>query len=140
MPRPTPPTTEPGGLPVRLRWIVAAAVVGAFFWIAGGDPGDVSHGAPDFLVGRWATDAPRYAGRSLEITPEGLVFHRGEEGPVYHGIREVLTTVEEGQLAVHFHFRGPEGGGDLTVYLSQADSTRMTLQNRPDMIWRREVP
>lgn len=140
MPQAEPGPTWPGRIPVWWALVtLAVLVVGvAFAWR--GPPGEVTSEPPRFLVGRWETDDSRYAGRALEVTPEGLIFHRGDDGPVYHGLREVRSREAEEELAVTFLYRGPEGGGDLTVYVPLDDSTTLTMQNRPDMLWRRSRP
>ena len=71
---------------------------------------------PAHLVGRWQTDAPRYAERWLEVRPDSLSFGMGRVALDVHAIEriEIEPEADEG-AAYRLHYTEVEGFSDVLV-------------------------
>ena len=92
---------------------------------------------PQFLLGVWETEDPRFQDRYLKITLEKLIFGLGEGNTVEHRIEEIKRkNVEEGELFT-FYYRdvwGKKWTQSLTY--NPADGGSIKLKNRSE-IWKK---
>lgn len=133
---PWPPTSR-----TPQRWaLVGMGVVAALLLMILGrppaPPGDALEGPPAAAVGRWTTEARRYAGRALVVTPTTVRLEMGGAGPPAEGfISEVRTWPEGSNTVVRLEYRTVDGVQILEMLLGAPD--RMRLRNPPEVVWTR---
>ena len=93
-------------------------------------------GIPAELSGRWTTDDPRYADRSLVITDSTVAFYMGDE-PI--GVHEVTRTHTEpgefGGVRYDIEYDGDGGTQLLSVVYEASPPGILRLRNQLDMEW-----
>lgn len=93
---------------------------------------------PAALIGTWTTDAPRYQGRHLSITPTTIAFGTGPLAVDVHTLSGIEVAPDpEGGTRYTLRFLEPDGAEaslDLHALGQAADTLR--ISNR-DEIWRR---
>lgn len=104
------------------------------------EPGEALPEPPPSLVGRWVTDDPRYQDRAMEFTEESLILHTGDGTNSFNGIQELRAQDGAGRTAITVSYHGPAGAGEITVFVPDANNNTLTMQNRPNVVWRRENP
>jgi hypothetical protein len=89
---------------------------------------------PSHLVGRWKTDAPRYAERWLEIRPDALAFGMGRVPLDVHPIERIEIEPEPGGGATfRLHYTEVEGFPDaLVVHYRGTPVASLTLGAREE--------
>ena len=104
--------------------------------------GSRSEGVPEYIVGAWRTDAPRYAGRVFEIDENQLRFGSGSGAPQVYRIDVVERTESSGQIHFQIHYVDPDDG-DITGTLSLLYFIRtanLHLRNDQTVTWKRVAP
>ena len=121
--------------------IIVGITIGLGLWAfsSGGDDiaGDALSEPPAELIGIWDPDAPRYEGRFLEITPEGIALGRGEPGEApYFLTRSIHRTQGDGYTAYVFEYEEPVEGVQLMEVRLYEDGA-LRLPNPDDVTWTR---
>jgi hypothetical protein len=94
---------------------------------------------PPELVGRWVSADPRFAGRTLELSPATVGFETGIDGPSRHEILRVEAPANgstEGEVTIHY--AGEQGLAYQLRLRYEARSEELRLIHRPDVVWTRE--
>lgn len=119
----------------RGRHIAAAA--GLLLVAAGGcrpaPPGPV----PDALIGRWETNAPRYAGRWLEVRPDELLWGMHDSILDRQRIDRIERATHQRTPEYRLHYREELEGYDavLRMRLEPGPPPRVRLGNGEER-WR----
>jgi hypothetical protein len=136
------PTWRPGA-PGRQRALLLAlgAVVATVVLVQVLRPKPVTT-LPAALAGEWYTDAPRYAGRRLDITTTSLAFQDGEgaaAAPRHPIVRVRRAADAEGTL---FRVEYQQGGDRAELDFVWRDVPRPEIRfaNQPDLVWTRGAP
>jgi hypothetical protein len=110
------------GLPVVLALVAALACV--------------REGVPAELIGRWTTDDPRYADRSLEIDADRLAFGIGAGTRMTYRVRGVQReqTVETGTL-YRVYYDAP-GEPERAIQVRLPTPGRLRIENHSEF-WTR---
>jgi hypothetical protein len=82
---------------------------------------------PRPLHGRWITRDPRYAGRSLTISPHSLLFASDRTAAERFGVRRVEARVEDDGSTAYKIAYGAERGEDLVLRLRLSATTPASL-------------
>ncbi|MCC6641091.1 MAG: hypothetical protein IT386_08015 [Deltaproteobacteria bacterium] len=94
---------------------------------------------PGALVGRWTSDDPRYAGRSLSISPATIEFGTGattSESFLIDRVESVLTG--DGVTLHDVHYRDAEGSAhSVRLELVAPRGPTLRIENH-DEVWVRE--
>jgi hypothetical protein len=88
------------------------------------------------LLGTWATDDSRYAGRAMRITDSTLSFTTGSGPAQTYPIRRVRRSTDEGETVYEIQYTDPEGVLSVVLHWDPVAAT-VRLENPPDVIWRR---
>ncbi len=141
------PTTEAPDAETRvvlgpiLSWPFALALVGVLalasvpLFRGTGEP------VPEGLLGRWTTEDPRYAGRSLEITPTAVRIGL-DSAPAGAAHPITFVTVRRAPQATFVTFEYREEGEAHTLaltYLPPPFGT-FTLKHPAEAVWRKGGP
>jgi len=116
------------------RFRPLAAALG--FGLALGAVGCRDEGVPDALMGRWVTDDPRYAGRSLTIDRATIAFGVGEAVSEIHAIDGVATRAL-GAGEVHTVRYRESDGGVTSVDLELVPGAGLRFENHEEL-WVRD--
>ena len=94
---------------------------------------------PAPLRGRWTTADPRFVGRAMELTIDGVAFETGEGSPARHPVLAVAEDPREGGSRRYTIVYAGDGGNEyrLTVRYDEA-AGELRLENRAEVVWRRE--
>jgi hypothetical protein len=109
------------GLPVVLAFVAAVACA--------------REGVPTELLGRWTTDDPRYADRSLEITLERLAFGVGPATRLTYRVQGIEEDAATGTL-YRLYYDAP-GEPERTLQVRLPTPGRLRIENH-DELWTRE--
>lgn len=90
---------------------------------------------PQELIGTWSTNDPRYADRTITITPERLGLGLGTGGQTVHAIIAIRARDGEVRREYEITYAGPEGDEAMDVFVY--DDALLQLRNPPDVLWRR---
>lgn len=89
---------------------------------------------PDELLGRWACDDARYAGRSLTISQRSLIFASDRTASENFAVRGVASReLPDGSLLVTISY-GNDAADDLTLNVKRFATQPASLQlgDRPE--------
>jgi hypothetical protein len=95
--------------------------------------------APESLVGRWVSEDPRYAGRSLAIDATTIAFGLGSAVPEVHAIEDVDTVTGNDGSAIHtVRYRGSDGDTEtLRLETLGGDRPALRFENHAEL-WLRQ--
>lgn len=125
----------------RLRRLVLALVVcilaaGLYHgrrWLTG------SVAAPPTLVGVWESADVRYAGRTLQFTPDSVFFGGGIAASARYAIRHVRAQPGEIEATVLF-ITYAEGGAEQVMRVEyDAEQRTLSLEGAHGVRWRRRM-
>ena len=108
--------------------LVACVVVGAL--------GCMREGVPTELIGRWASDDPRYADRSLEIGNETIAFGAGDGMRTTYRMQGVEREVDGGTGTVYRLFYDAAATPELELRVSIPSPGQLRLDNHSEL-WTR---
>ena len=92
---------------------------------------------PQELRGFWISDKAEYAGRSMEILEEAILFHTGEYAFDPYIIRSIVVEPGNNGTGYEIEHSGWETGEmTLSLFFRTEDST-IVFRNQPLTIWRR---
>jgi hypothetical protein len=95
---------------------------------------------PGDLLGRWVSDDPAYAGRSLSISSRSLVFASSRTASDTYAVREVEAHPEsDGSRTVLIAYGTADPPLTLRVHRFATDPPSITLGDRPER-WLLEDP
>ncbi|MDX1494251.1 MAG: hypothetical protein R3253_09340, partial [Longimicrobiales bacterium] len=90
---------------------------------------------PSAIVGRWATDDPRYADRAFVIDDEAFHLEVGRDSILSYRLAEIrlFETPDFNRYVLTYYTR--EGEAEQEFRLSPDGALR--LKNPPDVVWTR---
>jgi hypothetical protein len=94
---------------------------------------------PPELIGRWTTNDPRYADRTLEISAERVVFGVGPGGRLLYAARGVERDTDAGGELYRLYYDLP-GEPELTLELRIPQPGQLVIQNRSQLWTRAGAP
>ncbi len=95
-------------------------------------PGDA---LPAEVSGRWSSEAEKYAGRSLDLTPDSIRFYSGPDEYEAYQISRVERE-EDGSRGTRYrvHYGQGAAAGTLSFFYQHGV---LRLENQPDFEWRK---
>ncbi|MGH7289270.1 MAG: hypothetical protein ACREI8_14760 [Myxococcota bacterium] len=114
----------------RARDLSAALALVAALACAKGDA------VPAALIGRWTTDDPRYADRSLEIDLEQIRFGVGPGLQLGYRVRGVESQTDPSAGTLYQLFYDAPGEPERTLQLRLPAPDRLRLENHSEL-WTR---
>jgi hypothetical protein len=111
------------GLPVVLAFVAAVACA--------------REGVPTELLGRWTTDDPRYADRSLEITLERLAFGVGPATRLTYRVQGIEREEDAATGTLYRLYYDAPGEPERTLQVRLPTPGRLRIENH-DELWTRE--
>jgi hypothetical protein len=93
---------------------------------------------PCQMIGTWSTQDPRYAGRSLHIGADTIVFIADEDNKTPGSIRKVRTKARDASLWVKIEYVDNEQESQTAelVYLPEYGGS-LSFRNQPGVVWRK---
>jgi hypothetical protein len=82
---------------------------------------------PRELLGRWVTDDPRYAGRSLSLSQHSIIFAADQTAAESFSVRGVETRRDDDGSTAYKIAYGSDGSGELVLRLRLSAATPATL-------------
>ncbi|MEZ4334366.1 MAG: hypothetical protein R3F35_21650 [Myxococcota bacterium] len=94
---------------------------------------------PSELIGRWVTDAPRYAGRTFELRADAIVFGTGPYSTEFHALVAIEPLEpSEGWTPYRLSIRESDAAvGEIEVAHRQGATPELRFRHRNE-IWRPE--
>ena len=94
--------------------------------------------APEPLVGVWVTDAPRYAGTSLEITPKRVVFNTVDQQTRVNFIVDIEKETKGDEVLYDILYKDGQGlEYTLSITLRKTGGGKvLQFRNQTNMEWR----
>lgn len=116
-----------------LAGVAAATVAFVLARAAVGPDPNVLTEAPGEILGRWATDDPRYAERAFVIRPDEFHLEVGPDSILEYRLKEVRRLDEPGHDAYEVVYFTREGETVQRLELYPEGVVR--LRNPPDVLW-----
>ncbi|MHB8411162.1 MAG: hypothetical protein ACYDDI_04355 [Candidatus Acidiferrales bacterium] len=96
---------------------------------------------PDNLVGVWSTDAPKYSGRSLELTPELLIIKTGPDKKTFYGVLAVDEEPRGKNTLYTIHYVSDDREVfQLSFFYAPQKRGTIQFEHQPGVVWTREKP
>jgi hypothetical protein len=93
---------------------------------------------PDSITGAWVTDSPDYENCFLKITPMSIVFGNPERNADEYYITKVATAEKNRAVMVTIEFVTTQKSSfSVELLYSGDDGGRVSLKNKPNVIWKR---
>ena len=92
---------------------------------------------PNFLVGKWRTDAPKYKGLNFEITDNNLIFTTVEGSLNTYSISGVERSVKGDTISTVFYGQQNDVRINVGVFYEPSNGGQIRLRNQLNVIWRR---
>jgi hypothetical protein len=92
---------------------------------------------PPELLGRWGSDDPRYADRSLEIGTEKVAFGVGPGGRIAYAVQGVERESEAATGTIYRLYYDVPGEPERTLELRLAGPGQLTIGSRSELWTRR---
>jgi len=94
---------------------------------------------PDSITGTWVTDSPDYENCFLKITPISIVFGNPERNADEYYITKVATAEKNRAVMVTIEFVTTQKSAFSVELLYSGDDggRRVSLKNKPNVIWKR---
>jgi hypothetical protein len=93
-------------------------------------------GVPADLIGRWTTDDPRYADRSLEIGAEKITFGLGPATRMTYRVDGIERDVDSATGTLYRVYYDAPGEPERTLQLRLPTPGRLRIENH-DELWTR---
>ena len=93
---------------------------------------------PENLIGTYTTSVPDYGDRSLELTPDEIVFGLGDAGLVRHDIESVSREEEGSKLLYTLAYAGEGGTDHLLFYHDEENGGSIVLHNQTSIVWNKQ--
>jgi hypothetical protein len=93
---------------------------------------------PSQMIGTWGTQDPRYAGRSLQIGADTIVFVADEDNKAVGSIRKVRTKARDTSIWVKIEYLDNEQKSQTAelVYLPEYGGS-LSFKNQPGVVWKK---
>ena len=95
---------------------------------------------PPDLIGRWASDDPRYADRLLEINPEKIAFGLGAGGRMTYAVQGVERESDSDNGTVYRVYYDLPGEPERALELRLAEPDQLTIGSRNELWTRQGAP
>ena len=96
---------------------------------------------PDNLVGIWRTDAPKYSGRSLELTRELLIINTGPAEKIFYGVLSVDEEPRGNDAFYTIHYVSDDREVfQLSCFYGPQDGGTIQFEHQLGTLWTREKP
>jgi hypothetical protein len=92
---------------------------------------------PNFLLGKWRTDAPRYKGLNFEITDNNLIFTTVEGSLNTYSISAVERSVKGDTISTVFYGQQNDVRINVGIFYEAANGGQIRLRNQLNVIWKR---
>jgi hypothetical protein len=100
----------------------------------------VREGVPTELLGRWGSDDPRYADRSLDIGEERIAFGVGPGGRMTYYVRGVEQEPDPASGTLYRLYYDLPGEPERTLELRLPQPGRLKVGSRSELWTRRGAP
>ena len=107
---------------MRAMWPLALLCVLSALACGGNDT------LPRELLGRWVSDDPRYAGRSLSLSQRSIIFASDQTAAESFSVRDVETRREDDGSTAYEVAYGADGVGELVLRLRLSAGTPAALK------------
>jgi hypothetical protein len=90
------------------------------------------------MIGTWSTKDPRYAGRSLQIGSDTIVFIADEDNKTLGSIRKVRTKDRDASIWVKIECLDNEQESQTAelVYLPEYGGS-LSFKSQPGVVWKK---
>jgi hypothetical protein len=93
---------------------------------------------PEDLIGTYTTSAPNYSDRSVELTPDEIVFGLGDAGLARHDIESVFREEEGGKMLYTLAYAGEDGTDHLLFFHDEENGGSIVLRNQTSIVWNKQ--
>jgi hypothetical protein len=126
------------GFLVTLKWIFLVVLA---LWINLGCSSNEIENLPQEVLGRWETEAPKFAGFSFELGEKTITFYdlNAEEGIEVYVIKKRTKELDrDGKALYGVHYKNDEGLElKHAFYYDPSEGGKIRLKNQESVVWTR---